>query len=92
MLMRVRNPIAGEKLELFVGHATPYAWVDIVVDTLKANQVEIVPYVPSRAEWKVTAGVWALGLMVFTVALKVGLQAMTGEMRAPDADASEGGA
>ncbi len=26
-----RNPIAGEKLELFVGHATPYAWVDIVV-------------------------------------------------------------
>ena len=38
-----------------------------------------------------TAGVWALGLMVFTVALKVGLQAMTGELRAPgvEADAKE---
>ncbi|MBK6530792.1 MAG: polysulfide reductase NrfD [Deltaproteobacteria bacterium] len=48
---------------------------------------ELVPYAPSIAEWKVTAGVWALGLMVFTVALKVGLQAMTGELRAPGAQA-----
>ena len=47
---------------------------------------ELVPYAPSIAEWKVTAGVWALGLMVFTVALKVGLQAMTGELRAPGAE------
>jgi hypothetical protein len=37
---------------------------------------ELVPYLPSENEWKVMAGVWAAGLMVFTVALKVGLQAV----------------
>jgi Ni/Fe-hydrogenase subunit HybB-like protein len=42
---------------------------------------ELVPYTPSENEWRVTAGVWAFGLMVFTIALKVGLQAMTGRAR-----------
>jgi molybdopterin-containing oxidoreductase family membrane subunit len=35
--------------------------------------------VPSLTEWKVTAGVWALGLMIYTVALKVALPVLTGE-------------
>lgn len=42
---------------------------------------EIVPYTPSKVEWQVMAGIWALGLMVFTVAMKIGLQAMTDELR-----------
>lgn len=42
---------------------------------------EIVPYTPSKTEWQVMAGVWALGLMIFTVAMKIGLQAMTNELR-----------
>ncbi len=42
---------------------------------------ELVPYLPSRTEWMITAGIWAFGFMVFTVALKIGLQAMTGELR-----------
>lgn len=41
---------------------------------------EIVPYSPSLTEWKVTAGVWAAGLMVFTVGLRIALRAMTGQM------------
>lgn len=45
---------------------------------------EIVPYAPTVAEWKVTLGVWALGMMIFSVALKVALQAM---QQAPDAPA-----
>jgi Ni/Fe-hydrogenase subunit HybB-like protein len=49
---------------------------------------EIVPYAPSMNEWRVTAGVWAFGLMVFTIALKVGLQAMTGRTRWSGAPAS----
>ena len=48
---------------------------------------ELVPYAPSLTEWKVTAGIWAFGMMVFTVALKVGLRTMTGELRAPNAPA-----
>jgi molybdopterin-containing oxidoreductase family membrane subunit len=32
---------------------------------------EIVEYVPSLTEWKVTAGVWAVGLFVLTLLLKI---------------------
>jgi Ni/Fe-hydrogenase subunit HybB-like protein len=31
---------------------------------------EIVEYTPSLLEWKITAGIWALGLMLYTLALK----------------------
>jgi Ni/Fe-hydrogenase subunit HybB-like protein len=34
---------------------------------------EIVEYSPSVVEWKVTAGIWAFGLMVFIVGLKLAL-------------------
>jgi molybdopterin-containing oxidoreductase family membrane subunit len=37
--------------------------------------------VPTLAEWKITAGIWAFGLMVLTVALKVALPVLTGETR-----------
>jgi Ni/Fe-hydrogenase subunit HybB-like protein len=40
---------------------------------------EIVEYAPSLIEWRVTAGIWALGLMVFTVALKIGIPIFTGK-------------
>lgn len=46
---------------------------------------EVVEYTPSITEWKVTAGIWALGLLILTVALKVGLAMWTGRVRAPDA-------
>lgn len=52
---------------------------------------EIVPYTPSLTEWKVTAGVWAFGLMVFTVGLRVVLRAMTGEMHAAPDTAEDSG-
>jgi Ni/Fe-hydrogenase subunit HybB-like protein len=50
---------------------------------------ELIPYTPSENEWRVTAGVWAFGLMVFTISLKVGLQAMTGRLRWSHAPAPE---
>lgn len=31
---------------------------------------EIVEYTPSLVEWKISAGIWAFGLMVYTIALK----------------------
>jgi molybdopterin-containing oxidoreductase family membrane subunit len=34
---------------------------------------EIVEYSPSLTEWKVTAGIWAFGMMVLTVILKVAI-------------------
>ncbi|WP_442483240.1 sulfate reduction electron transfer complex DsrMKJOP subunit DsrP [Aeoliella sp. SH292] len=40
---------------------------------------ELVEYFPSLTEWKVTIGVWALGLMVFTVALRVAIPILTNQ-------------
>lgn len=31
---------------------------------------EVVEYQPSLLEWKITAGIWALGLMIYTLAIK----------------------
>ena len=42
---------------------------------------EVVEYTPSLTEWKVTWGVWAFGLMVLTVALKIAIPVLTGENR-----------
>lgn len=44
---------------------------------------EVVEYTPSATEWKVTWGIWALGLMVLTVALKIALPVLSGRSRAP---------
>lgn len=39
---------------------------------------EIVEYAPSATEWKVTAGIWAMGLLVYTVLLKVAIPIFSG--------------
>lgn len=41
---------------------------------------EIVEYPPSLAEWKITAGIWAVGLMVYTIALKIAARVFGGQM------------
>ena len=45
---------------------------------------EIVEYTPSAVELGVTAGVWALGLFVLTVLVKVALPIELGEARSPN--------
>lgn len=42
---------------------------------------EIVEYLPSITEWKITAGIWAFGLLLLTVLLKVGLAVWSGALR-----------
>lgn len=41
---------------------------------------EVVEYLPSRTEWKITAGIWAFGMMVFTVGLKLAVAVFTDEL------------
>ncbi|NUN12927.1 MAG: polysulfide reductase NrfD [Myxococcales bacterium] len=41
---------------------------------------ELVEYAPSMNEWKITVGVWAAGLLVYTIALKVALPVLTGKI------------
>ncbi|WP_153555540.1 sulfate reduction electron transfer complex DsrMKJOP subunit DsrP [Roseimaritima sediminicola] len=54
------------------------AWIEkgmglIVPGFIPSTLHEIVEYVPSQLEWKVTVGIWAFGLMVFTIAIKTAL-------------------
>jgi molybdopterin-containing oxidoreductase family membrane subunit len=46
---------------------------------------EMVEYTPTLLEWKVSAGIWALGLIVLSVALKVGLAVWSGRLSATSA-------
>ena len=50
---------------------------------------EIVEYTPSLTEWKVMAGIWAFGLMVLTIALKIAGPILAGVERAPGVSAAE---
>ena len=53
---------------------------------------EVVEYTPTITEWKVTAGIWALGLLVLTVALKIGLAVWNGKVVDPTVKARRGAA
>lgn len=41
---------------------------------------ELVEYQPSLIEWKVSVGIWALGLMVLTVGVKIAVRVLTGRV------------
>ena len=60
-------------------------WVEkgmglIVPGFIPSTLHELVEYVPTLTEWKITAGIWAFGMMVLTIALKVALPVLTGEL------------
>ncbi len=42
---------------------------------------EIIEYLPSLTEWKISAGIWALGIGLFTVATKIAIHILTGQSR-----------
>ncbi|QOJ19146.1 MAG: polysulfide reductase NrfD [Phycisphaeraceae bacterium] len=54
----------------------------IVPGFIPSTLHEVVEYTPSLTEWKVTAGIWAFGLMVYTVALKVAIPILSGQLTA----------
>jgi molybdopterin-containing oxidoreductase family membrane subunit len=42
---------------------------------------ELVEYLPSQTEWKITVGIWAFGLALYTVLVKVTVAMLTGKGR-----------
>lgn len=52
---------------------------------------EIVEYAPSQLEWKITAGIWALGLMIYTLALKIAINILRQSSFAARAQAAGAG-
>jgi Ni/Fe-hydrogenase subunit HybB-like protein len=56
------------------------AWIEkgmglVVPGFIPSTLHEIVEYTPSLVEWKVTVGIWAGGLMIFTILLKMAIAA-----------------
>lgn len=62
----------------------------IVPGFIPSTLHEIVEYRPTETEWRITAGIWALGLMVFTVGLKVATAVFTGRMKLDGAEREDG--
>ncbi len=65
-------------LVIACGLAFVGAWIEkgmglIVPGFVPSTLHEIVEYLPSLTEWKISAGIWAFGLMVLTVLLKIAI-------------------
>ncbi len=41
---------------------------------------EMVEYLPNSLEWRVTAGIWAMGLMIYTLAIRIAMPIFSGEV------------
>lgn len=54
----------------------------IVPGFIPSTLHEVVEYAPSVTEWKVTAGIWAFGLLLLTAMLKVTVAVFTNKMSA----------
>jgi molybdopterin-containing oxidoreductase family membrane subunit len=52
----------------------------IIPGFLPSTLHEWVEYIPSAAEWKIMAGIWASGLIVYTLLLKVAIPVFTGNV------------
>jgi molybdopterin-containing oxidoreductase family membrane subunit len=77
-------PKTGEKLwrlDLACGLAFVGVWIEkgmglIVPGFIPSTLHELVEYAPTLTEWKITAGIWAVGLGILTVLVKIGLPAL----------------
>ncbi len=79
--MRSTRVVATACVLAFVG-----LWIEkgmglIVPGFVPSALSEMVEYVPNLTEWQVSAGIWAFGLMIYTVALKIAIPIMRGEER-----------
>ncbi len=62
-------------------------WVEkglglIVPGFVPSTLHELVEYLPNQLEWKVSAGIFALMFIIFTIGLKLSAAVFTGELRA----------
>jgi Ni/Fe-hydrogenase subunit HybB-like protein len=79
-VMLLRPNVVAHKVQLSVacGLAFTGVWIEkgmglIIPGFIPSTLHEIVEYTPSVVEWQITAGIWGLGMLIYTVALKIGL-------------------
>lgn len=92
-VMFLRPEVVERPVWLSVACALAFAgiWIEkgmglIVPAFIPSTLHEIVEYFPSLMEWQITAGIWAWGLLILTVMLKIALPIL--RQPHPDAGAS----
>lgn len=50
---------------------------------------ELVEYLPSQTEWKITAGIWAFGMMTLTIILKIAIAVFGNDMKWKESGSQE---
>ncbi len=99
VLLLLRHGVDRKPAQLVVACVLCFTgvWIEkgmglIVPGFIPSTLHEIVEYQPSLVEWQVTAGVWALGLLVLTAGLKVALPVLReqiSEAKPDEPDAQE---
>ncbi len=90
LLFLRRSTLASDRLLILASVMTFVGcWIEkgmglIVPGFIPSTLHEVVPYTPSLVEWKITVGIWALGLLLYTLMLKMGIAAFTGRMTLND--------
>ncbi len=79
-VLLLRPGVVAHKAQLTVACVLAFVgiWIEkgmglIIPGFIPSTLHEVVEYSPSVVEWQISAGIWALGLLVYTVALKIAL-------------------
>lgn len=83
-ILLLRPGVVGHKTQLIIACVLAFVavWIEkgmglIIPGFIPSTLHEIVEYSPSLVEWQIMAGIWAMGLLIYTVALKIGLPVLT---------------
>ncbi|MBE2214864.1 MAG: polysulfide reductase NrfD [Opitutaceae bacterium] len=84
-VLLLRPGVAKHPAQLTVACVLAFVavWIEkgmglIIPGFIPSTLHEVVEYAPSVIEWQISAGIWAFGLLVYTVALKIGLPILAG--------------
>ncbi len=85
LLLRSSTRTALWRVDLACVLALVGVWVEkgmglIIPGFVPSTLHEIVPYWPNLVEWKVSVGVWSLGLILFTLGLKIAIAVFHDDM------------
>lgn len=83
-ILLLRPGVVAHKNQLTIACVLAFVavWIEkgmglIIPGFIPSTLHEIVEYSPSLVEWQIMAGIWAMGLLIYTVALKIGLPVLT---------------
>lgn len=70
------------------GFTVAGVWIEkgmglIIPGFIPSTHHEIVEYAPSLNEWKIGVGIWAFGMMVYTLALKIAISVLSSRHSSP---------